>query len=202
MEAEYPFHTASLLLLMAVVAIRMYFSGYADAASGVKQNTKGEGSFRHLRVLLGLPLILAFLAYAIWPPLLTWSQLALVPEVRWSGFALSVLGIIMLIWVQKYLSRNFTGTVQIRPGGNVITTGPYLYVRHPMYLSFLLLGTGIFLLTANWLLGGGFLLMILIVMFVRTPIEERALLNAYGNKYAEYAKRTGKFLPKVSSFLR
>ena len=197
MEAEYPFHTASLLLLMAVVAIRMYFSGYADGASGVKQNTKGEGSFRRLRMLLGLPLILAFLAYAVWPPLLAWSQLAFMPEVRWGGVVLSVLGIIMLVWVQKHLSRNFTGTVQIRPGGNVVKTGPYLYVRHPMYLTFLLLGTGIFLLTANWLLGGGFVLMILIVMFVRTPIEERALLNVYGNEYEDYAKQTGKFLPKI-----
>ena len=197
MEAEYPFHTALLLLLLCIVGIRMYFSGYADAASGVKQNTKGEGSFRVIRVLLGVPVAAGFLAYLIWPPVIQWSHLALSAEVRWSGIAIAVLGTALLIWVQKHLSRNFTGTVQIRPGGNVVQTGPYAYVRHPMYISFLLFGLGTMLLTANWFIGGGFLVIILIVMIVRTPIEERALLNAYGNEYAEYAKRTGKFFPKM-----
>jgi len=202
MEIEYPFHTAFLLLLLIIVGIRMYFSGYADAASGVRQNTKGEGAFRVLRVLLGLPMAVAFLAYAVWPPVMAWAQVALQPEVRWSGVPVAFLGIALLVWVQKHLSRNFTGTVQIRPGGNVVRTGPYFYVRHPMYLSFLLLGISFFLLTANWFLGAGFLLIICIVMFLRTPIEERALLEAYGQEYEEYAKRTGKFFPKISALVR
>ena len=166
MEAEYPFHTALLLLLLVIVGIRMYFNGYADAASGVKQNTEGEGAFRILRVLLGFPVGAAFLAYVVWPPLLQWSRLELAPEARWSGLFLMVVGIFVLIWVHRHLSRNFTGTVQIRPGGNVIQTGPYFYVRHPMYWSFILLGAGILLLTANWLLGGGFLLIIFNKSFI------------------------------------
>lgn len=198
MTTEYPFHTALLLLLLVIVGIRMYFSGYADAASGVKQNTKGEGSFRIFRLLLGGPLLAGFSAYMIWPPLMEWSQVTLSPDLRWSGMFIAVAGVVLLVWVQKHLSRNFTGTVQIRPGGHVVQTGPYAYVRHPMYWSFLLLGVGIFLLTANWLLGGGFLLIILLVMFVRTPIEERKLRDAYGPEYIEYAKRTGKFFPKFT----
>ena len=55
MEAEYPFHTALLLLLLVIVGIRMYFNGYADAASGVSRTPEGEGAFRILRVLLGFP---------------------------------------------------------------------------------------------------------------------------------------------------
>ncbi len=196
MEAEYPFHTALLLTLMTVTGIRLYHSGYADAVSGVTQNTKGEGSFRIFRMLFGIPVGLAFLAYIIWPPLMNWSQFALAAELRWLGLALLIVSVTSLVWVQKHLSRNFTGTVQIRPGGSVIQTGPYHYVRHPMYLTFILFGIGLLLLTANWFLAGGFLLVILIVMFVRTPIEERALLTAYGQDYADYAKRTGKFFPK------
>ncbi len=199
METEYPFHTALLLIFTMIVGIRLYFSGYADASSGEGQHTKGEGAFRIIRIVFGLPIAFGFLAYMIWPPSMQWSQLPLEPPMRWMGAALMLLSIPFLLWIQRHLSKNFTGTVQIRSGGGVITTGPYAYVRHPMYLCFLLLGTGIFLLTANWFLGGGFLLVILLVMIVRTPIEERALLNAYGQEYADYTKRTGRFFPRVIS---
>lgn len=197
METEYPFHTTFLLLLLAIVAIRMYFSGYSDAASGVKQSTEGEGAFRILRALFGIPAGAAFLAYAVWPPLMSWSHLALTSPIRWSGLAIALLGTALLVWGHKHLTRNFTGTVQIRPGGSVVKSGPYAYVRHPMYWSFLLLGTGILLLTANWFLGGTFLLIIALVMIVRMPIEEKALLDAYGDEYARYMKTTGKFFPKL-----
>lgn len=199
MESEYPFHTALLFILLSVVALRMYFAGYADGASGVRQNMKGEGAFRTLRFLFGIPIGAGYLAYMVWPPLMEWGQWTLGAEVRWSGLLIALVGVAFLVWVQKHLSRNFTGTVQIRPGGSVVTTGPYAYVRHPMYWSLLLIGGGLFLLTANWFLGGGFLLIILTVIILRTPIEEAALLKAYGDEYAEYAKRTGRFFPKLST---
>ena len=197
METEYPFHTAFLLYMITLVGVRMYFAGYADSKSGVRQTTKGEGIFRYIRFFLGGPLVIAYIAYMVWPPSMAWSQLELSPMIRWAGLDLLILGMIMLIWVQKHLSRNFTGTVQIRPGGHVVNTGPYKYVRHPMYHSFILLGAGMFLLTANWLLGGAFLFIIMIVIIVRTPVEEKALLNAYGKEYEEYMKSTGKFFPKL-----
>jgi protein-S-isoprenylcysteine O-methyltransferase Ste14 len=197
MEMEYPFHTAFLLTLLIVVAIRMYYSGYADAVSGVKQNTAGEGLFRIIRPLLGIPVGLSFLAYAIWPPLMQWSQFVLAPEYRWLGAIPAALGIALLFWVQKHLSHNFTGTVQIRPQGHVVKTGPYAYVRHPMYWSFLLIGLGNMLLTANWFIGIGYFLIIFFVMFSRVAIEEKALLDAYGEEYSEYTKHTGKFFPRL-----
>jgi protein-S-isoprenylcysteine O-methyltransferase Ste14 len=102
------------------------------------------------------------------------------------------------VWVQRHLGNNFSGTVQIRKGGSVVTSGPYAYVRHPMYWSFLLIGAAIWLLTANWFLGAGFFVVILIVMVVRSPVEEQALLKAYGDAYAEYRRTTGKFFPRLS----
>lgn len=197
MQSEYPFHTAFLFLFMAVVGVRLYYHGFADAASGVRQHTKGEGAFRIIRYLLGGPLLAAFALYMIWPPLMQWAQFSLSSEVRWIGFALGIVSVCMLRWIHRHLSRNFTGTVQIRPGGHVVTTGPYKYVRHPMYIAFLTLGTGILLLTSNWFLGGGLLLIFLIVIVVRTPIEEHALEKQYGDAYRAYKKRTGAMFPRL-----
>ena len=126
---------------MLFTGIRLYFSGYADGASGVRQNTKGEGAFVIIRALFGLPLAIGFLAYMAWPPLMEWSHLPLSDALRWAGALLMTLSLPAILWVQKHLSRNFTGTVQIRPDGHVVKTGPYAFVRHPMYLVFLLLGT-------------------------------------------------------------
>jgi protein-S-isoprenylcysteine O-methyltransferase Ste14 len=196
MEADYPFHTAVLLLMMTIVGIRMYWSGYADSVSGVRQTTEGEGAFRVLRLLFGLPVGIGFAAYFLWPPWMDWSRLPLEPTTRWMGLTFAATSIALLVWVQKHLSRNFTGTVQIRPGGHIVTTGPYAYVRHPMYIAFLLLGIALFLLTANWFLGGGFLLVIALVIVVRLPVEEKALENAYGEDYARYKKKTGALIPR------
>ncbi len=198
MELEYPFHTAFLLLLLAIVGIRMYYSGYADAVSGVTQSTEGEGLFKYLRPLLGIPVGAGFLAYAIWPLWMQWSHFELASDARWGGLGVAIISIALLVWVQKHLSRNFTGTVQIRPGGNVVKTGPYAYVRHPMYWSFLCIGIGIMFLTANWFIGLGFLAIIFIVMIVRLPIEEKALQDAYGEEYLEYSKNVGKFFPRFN----
>lgn len=197
MDSEYPFHTTLFFLLLVIVAIRMYFSGYADAMSGEKQTTEGEGAFKVLRVVIGVPVLFALLAYLAWPPLMQWSQMELPPSIRWLGVPAGLVGTALLLWVQRHLGKNFTGTVQIRTGGSLVTTGPYAYVRHPMYWAFLWLGGAIWLLTANWFIGAGYFIVILVVMAIRAPIEERALLGAYGEAYADYRKTTGKFLPRL-----
>lgn len=196
MEIEYPFHTAVLFTFMMVVAVRMYYRGFADAASGVRESTKDEGTFRWLRILLGGPVAIGWAAYMLWPAWMQWAQFPLAPEYRWIGAGFSVASLAMLVWLHRHLSRNFTGTVQIRPGGHVVTTGPYRYVRHPMYISLLLLGVALLLLTANWFLGGGFLVVILLVIVVRTSLEEKKLLEAYGEEYRAYKARTAAFIPK------
>lgn len=119
MATEYPFHTALFFTLLVIVAIRMYFSGYANARSGEKQTTKGEGTFRVLRIVLGLPLLLGLIAYLAWPPLMEWPQMFLSPWVRWLGVPAAVIGISFLVWVQRHLRNNFSGTVQIWTGGSV-----------------------------------------------------------------------------------
>ena len=68
-----------------------------------------------------------------------------------------------------------------------------------MYWSFILLGGGILLLTANWLLGGGFLLIIFNVMFIRTPTEERALQQAYGDERISSVHKTYWKFPEIWS---
>ena len=75
----------------------------------------------------------------------------------------------------------------------LLQKGPYRFIRHPIYLSFMLVGGGFILLAQN--------LVMLPLVYAFTAVtypdtEERELIELYGDAYREYRKRTGRFLPK------
>ena len=79
----------------------------------------------------------------------------------------------------------------------MIQNGPYKYIRHPSYTGLFLeiVGVGLFLL--NWLT----IIIILILLFpslsYRISIEEKILVEAFGNNYTSYQKRTKKLIPFI-----
>lgn len=99
--------------------------------------------------------------------------------------------------VHHFLGKNFSSELRIRPDHELVTEGPYRYVRHPMYTSFFVMMTGLFLLSGNWLICGSALLVLIFVMVVRTPREERMMEGRFGDAYRHYMARTGRYLPKL-----
>ncbi|MBX3057170.1 MAG: isoprenylcysteine carboxylmethyltransferase family protein [Anaerolineae bacterium] len=73
----------------------------------------------------------------------------------------------------------------------------YAIVRHPIYLAFLLMQTAVLLLTANWFIGFCGLAIIISVIVIRMPEEEKLLLNQFGDEYHHYRNQTGGLLPKL-----
>jgi protein-S-isoprenylcysteine O-methyltransferase Ste14 len=55
----------------------------------------------------------------------------------------------------------------------------------------------LFLLTANWVIGTGALILISTISIVRAPIEERELIERFGEEYRAYMRRTGRFFPRL-----
>lgn len=78
-----------------------------------------------------------------------------------------------------------------------MTSGPYRYVRHPMYTALFHSMWAILLLTRNWLVGGVPLVGLCVIVLLRIQREERAMVDNFGDAYREYMKRTGRFLPRV-----
>jgi protein-S-isoprenylcysteine O-methyltransferase Ste14 len=66
-----------------------------------------------------------------------------------------------------------------------------------MYTAFVIMSIGMLLLSANWVIGGGPLLFLPLLMLVRTPREERMLLARFGDDYRAYMARTGRYLPRL-----
>lgn len=90
---------------------------------------------------------------------------------------------------------NFSVYPEPKPQAILITSGPYQYIRHPMYVSLVIMMVGIALYNLHWLNGLG-LIMVMLAVIYKTHIEEE-LLSIHFPKYAEYQQQTKRFIPRV-----
>jgi protein-S-isoprenylcysteine O-methyltransferase Ste14 len=115
---------------------------------------------------------------------------------RWMGFALGILSVAFMTWTQVTLDTQWSAQLQLRENHHLITTGPYARMRHPLYTSVFGWGAALSLLTANWIFVAVSVLAI-IGLIVRIPKEEQMMIEAFGDAYKAYMRRTGRFFPKV-----
>ncbi len=90
---------------------------------------------------------------------------------------------------------NFSVYPELRPQATLITSGPYRFVRHPMYVALTVMMLGIALYNGHWLNVLGCLL-VMVVVFAKARIEEQHLLREFAN-YSNYADNTSRFIPKI-----
>ncbi len=92
--------------------------------------------------------------------------------VRFSGIFISSIGILLLIWSHISLRENFTTTIILKENHRFVKNGPYKYIRHPMYVSYIIFFIGLVLVSTNWLFGILSNSIILSLMYLRLPLEE------------------------------
>ncbi len=110
-----------------------------------------------------------------------------------AGVAVCALGIAIAIWARTYIGRNWGMPMSLRAGHELVTTGPYAYVRHPIYTGILLAFTGSTLV--NWF-PRILLLGIFLAYFVyAAKSEERSMLKQFPNEYPAYVTRTKMLVP-------
>lgn len=145
--------------------------------------------------LMGAACLLGVLAFLIDPEWMAWASLPIPTWGRWLGVFYGALTAGLLIWTFVSLGRNITDTVVTRRDHTLVTTGPYRWVRHPFYVSFALATITVSLLTANWFLLAAWSA-VLVLIVIRTSIEEQKLVERFGDGYRTYMERTGRFWPK------
>jgi protein-S-isoprenylcysteine O-methyltransferase Ste14 len=114
---------------------------------------------------------------------------------RWAGVALGLASLGLWTWTHVALGTLWSAQLQLRTHHRLVTSGPYLRIRHPMYTAVLAWATSLGLVLANWVpiivaVGGA------VIFVMRVPREEQMMLERFGDEYREYMKRTGRFLPK------
>ena len=149
-------------------------------------------------LLLGASLA-GILVYSINPHLMKWSALPLPFWLRWFGFFIGLAALIIFSWVLWSLGQNFSTTLTIKKDQTLVIQGPYQWIRHPMYTSFVLLWVGYFLISTNWYIGLTGIVGFVWAIVVRTPKEEQMMIEQFGDEYIAYMKRTGRYLPRWSA---
>jgi protein-S-isoprenylcysteine O-methyltransferase Ste14 len=115
---------------------------------------------------------------------------------EWTGIALCAAGVAFAIWARRTLGRNWSGNPTIKEGHELIESGPYRFVRHPIY-------TGILTAMVGTLLGGGKVDQIIIlvgsltILWFKSRVEESLMMQQFPKAYPEYRKRTKALIPFI-----
>lgn len=170
----------------------VFFAYWLLSGIGVKRNIRKGGWQRQGSRLLVI--------------IVTLIIVSSVPGIRKIGFQNNpiwgVLGIIVCligfgiaVWARRHLGRNWGMPMTLKENHELVTSGPYQYVRHPVY-------SGVLLAMLGSALGGGFpwlvTSVVLGIYFVYSAkTEERIMEEQFPDQYPEYKKRTKTLIPFV-----
>lgn len=114
----------------------------------------------------------------------------------WIGITLFAAGVAISIWAMLELGKLFTVRLGVQPGHRVIKSGPYRFVRHPAYISYIIsiLGIG---LSMGSIVALTTLMPIIVFIFWRMQEEERMLVAEFGEKYEVYMRETKRLIPFI-----
>lgn len=169
-----------------------YWFWAARSAAGTRRSETWQS-----RASYCFPLYLGILLFS-YPQLLPtpWSRL-LWPHSEQNliaCLAMQAAGLSLAVWARIHLGKYWSATITLKQGHQVIQTGPYAWVRHPIYTGLLLalFGTAVWIGTLQSFLGFG----LLFTSFVRKLVlEERWLREHLGDEYERYRHRVKALIP-------
>ncbi len=193
--SEIPFRICFAVLWLLYFGIRIYFQRkVAGKRTIVRTNEKQESLFFRLFAFAYLLLPLYFLT-----PWIDFAHFPLPTWARWVGAVITSTGVALFSWAHFVLGMNWTAVLALAQEQELITNGPYRYVRHPMYSAFFILGLGFLLLSANWLVGLLYLGSLVLMYGMRVSREEEMMVSRFGETYRQYMQKTGRILPRFKS---
>lgn len=191
------FRIVAALILFTGVGISIYFRHKADKETGEKISRKVDGTPMMLFIRVGgLILWLSPLVYLVNPQWMAWSKAGVPDWFRWVGVGIGILCVFGIYWLFSSIGSGISPTSATRKQHKLSTSGPYRWVRHPLYTVGSSFYISFGMMADNWFIAAMGILAF-IAMAIRTPKEEASLIEKFGDEYREYMKRTGRFLPKL-----
>ena len=196
MDIEIFFRIVFIIVLSLTFLISGTYRKRAREDGDVIERRAEGGVILFMRLLFALPLLVVLMLYIFYPQALGWATVALPPWLRFLGTAIAGLCLPLILWVFRNIGKNISETVLTKEDHELVTSGPFHWVRHPLYASALLLLFSLSLVAANWFIFLYVLIGSFVFRFVVIPAEERKLIEAFGDEYKTYQSRTGALVPK------
>ena len=186
---------AKTIILVGTVAM-LVIPASLHRGGGIKVARSRKGPLE--RGLLALT-SLGFLLPLVWvaTPVFTFADYPLRPIPFIAGILCSGLGLWYFHRSHADLGTNWSITLEVREGHQLVTHGIYRHVRHPMYLALLLYSMGQSLVLPNWVAGPSYLAAIVLLFALRVGPEERMMLEEFGTDYEAYMTRTKRLVRGV-----
>ena len=183
--------------LATLLAIALFYAMDFALIRRYDKHRRASGSGRSWDFTFFIFIMVAIL---ILQPILL-PQISFSTPARW-GLLIQLLGVVLILdalalhfWSRLHLQQFYAERVEVQPEHKVIDTGPYKLMRHPVITSFFGIAAGLFLINPGLTTLAA--LMYTIWDFTRAARQEEDLLLRTLPGYAEYARRTPRFLPRL-----
>jgi protein-S-isoprenylcysteine O-methyltransferase Ste14 len=184
---------SGLIILGCWITFLVYWIISAFKQKATAEHQDLPSALAH-RIPVGLSWVL--LAFPGLPPPM---NLRLLPHTEWvwiTGTMVCVFGLFVTLWARWTLAGNWSSDVTFKQGHELIKTGPYRFVRHPIYTGLLAmaLGTGVALGQLRCWLG---VVVLGIGFWIKLKQEERLMLRHFPNDYPLYQKQVKALVPFI-----
>jgi protein-S-isoprenylcysteine O-methyltransferase Ste14 len=189
-----PWNLVFLAGFVAYMGIRGVFERRTRGNEKALSRADGRDRALIFIVLVGSLLLPAVYLFTPW---LSFADYRLPAFAPWCGAAVMVAALWLFWRSHADLGQNWSITLEVRKGHQLVRHGVYRLVRHPMYASIFLFSLAQGLLLRNWLAGWSALVTFALLYLVRTPREERMMCDFFGQDYRDYMRQTGRLFPRV-----
>ena len=172
------------------IAFILYWSAAAKNAAATSSSESLSSRQTHQLLMYGALLIAILPVPGLmrrWLPLSPWIHVPI-------GLTIQMTAGFLAIWARKHLGRNWSGAITKKVDHQLVRTGPYKLLRHPIYSGMLgmFLGTAVVSGALHGLLG---LLIMSFAYWRKIRLEEQSLREAFGAEYDDYRQKSWALIP-------
>ena len=188
----------NISLVWLVFSIVWLMAAFASKRS-MQRQTYGSRIVQGSLILVSMLFIFNFWNVFSSSSMRGWLTARIIPATPlWAllGAALTIASVLFCFWARAILGRNWSGSVTIKQDHELILRGPYGFVRHPIYtgLLFGMLGTAIVFGYVRCFVG---VLICGFALWLKSQIEERFMVQQFGDQYTSYRQRVRARVPFV-----
>jgi protein-S-isoprenylcysteine O-methyltransferase Ste14 len=185
------FSRGMMAAIVLICLFDIYWSSAAKNSAPTQSSESRSSRGFHLAVLNGGVLLLILSV-----PGLTHRFLPAGPLMTALGLAIEIAGIAFAIWSRRHLGANWSGQVRLATGHQLVRTGPYAHIRHPIYTGVLLMYLGVALVSGE-IHALVALAVILLAYLRKIGLEEKLLAENFGSDWDAWQKETWALAPPL-----